>query len=219
MPQKKRPTQVLVVAIIDIIFGALSLLNTCCLGSVILGGLALLNSAAGTKEVEALKKIFTIMNDNVPGLVTFLVISLSLELILGIVLLIAGIGLLKMHNWARTTALVWAVLAIILQIGTGAYAITVMNPGMAKAQEEIKREIPQQGNVKGNPFGDNLTNSVSQIIGMIIGVALAATNLIILLMPKTVAAFAAPEQGEAPDPYRKDFDDDFDYGRRPDDFG
>src|SRR5262245_19730238 len=111
MAAPQRPMPVTVIAVLNFIFGGLGLLSALC------GGLALLfvvlmfqNMPAppggGPNPGKELGNVFT----SIPGFVPFTIISTILNSVLAIVLIVAGIGLLRMRNWGRITSMVYAVI-------------------------------------------------------------------------------------------------------------
>jgi fumarate reductase subunit D len=210
MRAPERPTSITVLSILNIIFGSLGTLLYCCGGAGILFMLSMLNSAGSDPQVQELKTMWQTLENNIPGWNAFLIGSMVAALITSVILLLSGIGLLNMKNWGRMLGLTYAVLAIIVQLGSIGYNMAVVNPAMAKLQTELQQK---GGNMPGggNPMaGNSMTNTASQIIGSVFGLALAVANLIILLQPGVIAAFYAPKRGGYPEddyPPRDPYDD------------
>src|SRR5262245_59976459 len=97
---RRRPTSVLVIAIINMVAGTLAVLcGLCGLGQAVLSqSLANVRQGAGTVNQADLTAY---MNKQIPGYSFFEGGYAVLLLFLGIAAIVAGIGLLRMHRWAR----------------------------------------------------------------------------------------------------------------------
>jgi hypothetical protein len=136
MSAPQRPAAVTVIAVINFVLGGLGLLGTCC------GGVALLvlSSLAGSMpappgQPNPLKEMQTLF-ESIPGYIPFMIASAILGAIAAIVLIVAGIGLLRMRRWARITCLIYAVYTILSTLGGTVYTFVVVTPAMEKWQAE-----------------------------------------------------------------------------------
>src|SRR2546425_978674 len=95
MAKKKRPGVVVALRIIHIILGGLN------------------NPNRAKNDLDILAEVY----QRYPSYQVMEAGANLLALVLGIVLIVAGIGLLNMKNWGRWASAVYAVLNIFLQIG------------------------------------------------------------------------------------------------------
>jgi hypothetical protein len=207
MAKPDRPTAVFVIAVLNFIFGSLRLLNGLCGGLIILGMVALFNfligemrkkNAADAKEFEDALSVFT----NIPGLVPFLIASLLISIILGVVMIVLGFGLLRMRRWAHGASIVYAIVAILLALGEGGYSMVVVSPAVMKANSEFQEKLAKQVQAKGrpapppNPFASNpMFNMFGAAIGVIVGCIYPIAVLVIMFLPNVRAAFARAGPG------------------------
>jgi hypothetical protein len=196
---RKRPTAVLVMAILNIVFGSLGLACYLCAGVGILFIVMALNQpgAAKAPEMRQVQEIFQSMAERIPGFLPVMIGNLIFSFVMAIWLLVCGIGLLKMMNWARIGSIIFAILTILEQLGSLIYRFTVLNPGMEAWQRDFLARHPG-AQIQGNAFGgaSPALNSAMEILGVAISLGYAIVLLVFMLLPGVVAAFRAPEMGE-----------------------
>jgi hypothetical protein len=189
---RRRPTAVLVIAILHLVGGGLDLLGVICGGVAQAVGNPFANTApAGAQQAEMARLRQQIEALNPPA---FVYGSLTANLLLDLMLLTAGIGLLWMQPWSRTLSLVYAVLAILNRLFVVVFGLVVTVPA-------FQALIQQQG-----PADPNLQPFLSFMrVGMIGGLLFSGlfiiypiVVLIILNLQHVKAAFLS--QGEAPPP-------------------
>src|SRR6267142_2252898 len=143
MPRKK-PTAVFVIGILNVVFGAMRAVCNLCTGVALGGGYVLVRKLYNDAPPEAKKPLEDVGNsflDNVPYLVPFLITSLVVSTLLGIMQIVSGIGLIKVKNWARWLCVVWAVLMIVVVAVNLFYQMAVLSPGMEKAMDDIEKVL------------------------------------------------------------------------------
>lgn len=201
----KRPTVLTVFGVLNIIFGSLGLLCNLCMGGFIALFAVILNQPAQDREVAKLQEMMRPLVD-APGFAAFITASMVVGIILAAVLLFSGIGLLKVQPWARTASIFWAVTSIIIQIGSLAYTIAVVNPAMENWLRQVAAQAKQ-----GIPPPQNPAASAAQsVVGAVIGMTYAVVLLIFMFTPTVVNAF---KRRGGIDPYDRDQEID-DYERR-----
>lgn len=146
------------------------------------------------------------MYDDIPGFWWVTTTSMLLTVINGTLLIVCGLGLLKMRPWARTLAIVYAVLATIATIGGVYYAVTYANPGMVKFQQKMAEFQAENARKANQPPPPSFQPSVAQSNAISIGtsvfqLAYPIILLVILYLPHVNAAFAGKWQ---PRRYRDD---------------
>jgi hypothetical protein len=235
---KQKPPVAVVLGILHIIFGSLGLIcNICGMAGVgvIYFGANEIYKKAGPTEKKELEQIWNQLNESVPGLVVYLFADMIGSMLLGLVLLIAGIGLLRVRPWARQVSIIWAVVRFIVVVATLAYTVAVVNPGMqkfGKDMEEWQQKMQKRQQPAGqpapakSPFGGGMggtgnaaLDNIMSFAGAAISAAYAIVVLVLMLRPSTVHAFARYNSAE--DDYRMDsppsqdyYDDDYERQRR-----
>lgn len=109
----KRPTSVLVFGVINIIFGALGLCGLIVQLSIQLSGFDQLQGQ-NNPTLELMQEL----TQTNPAYELYTQLMMVLGSVMTILILVAGIGLIKLKNWARLSSIGWAVFTI---------ATTIMN--------------------------------------------------------------------------------------------
>src|SRR5262245_19254003 len=203
---RQRPTSVLVIAILQFIFGGLGI----CGGLYQLSGAAdMLQNAvapqAGQQQGPVSGDIQAFMEKKVPNYAIYAKAEAALGLLLSIIMIAGGVGLVRVEAWGRLLTIVYAFVSIVLKIAGLAYGIAFIFPIMSEFTEELKRQpnLPP-GTAEGAQ------------IGLMIGIVFAFGTivypiivLIIMFRPNVVAAF----RGEMVQPAFQDYDDRYPQGR------
>jgi hypothetical protein len=180
---RQRPTAVLVLAILNLVFGGLGLASElCCLGG--LGWLKII----GPAQNGSLAALF----QTVPSYLTFAVVQHVLGLILSALLLVSGLGLLGLRNWARWLAIGYSLASVFVQV----YALVVQ---VFHFDPLIERYL-MNSSAKGTPIdaiAGTQGNVVSQIAGAFFGVIYPIVLLVLLFLPGVVRAFSRQEPTDA----------------------
>src|SRR5262249_39621715 len=137
---EKRPTVLTVMGILNIVLGSLFLLCNLC------GGVVVLMMASGSKmfEVQGIDvfgDMWNFMKREVPAYPAITFGSLALNLVVDILLLIAGIGLLNVRSWGRVLSLIYSVITILMQIGMAIFTIAIVNPATARWSDDFARRL------------------------------------------------------------------------------
>lgn len=130
------------------------------------------------------------MSERVPGYRAFTIGSLAFDLLLDVMLISAGIGLLKMQLWARSLSLVYAPLSILFHIGSFVYQIVWVIPALTAIYAQAMQgmtALPGFASIMKFSTG---AGAVVTLLVLIYPIAV----IIILLLPSTTAAF----RGEVP---------------------
>jgi hypothetical protein len=228
MPRKK-PAAVVVIAILQIVFGSLGL----CAGLYGLSGIQeRLNAsmyqnnnmaAANAKGAQPFnpadmqKQIET----KIPHYNEMQKASSGATTVLALMMIVSGIGLLMMQAWARVLAIVYAILSILVTIGSVIYSAAVVLPAMSAIMQDMMNQVAKQA---GPGAGGPPAAAMGQVMqgAMIIGVVLNALVivypilvLVIMLLPSVAAAFAGRPVRRAPkEP--EDYRDPAEEGDEPD---
>ena len=142
-----------------------------------LGLLILFRTFFESLQVE-MKELESIMNA-MDGFIGHFYIGIIVQAVFAIMLLVAGIGLLKRKLWAQKLSIFWAVTRVI--------ALIVVPIFSASASSELYDEINKAGEVSGQEMEGFVT--MSQGIGLIMGVitySIYPVLTIIFLMKRNV---------------------------------
>jgi hypothetical protein len=185
---RRRPTAVLVLAILHLVFGSLGLVMLLCSGAIqavqSTGGFG----GPGQAEAQQLQKRI----EDIPGQKAYTMAEMGVDLVLDVMLLTAGIGLLGMKAWARILSLVYAVLSILNRVGTLVFTLAVLLPALDTVlAEETMREPKLQGVLPVMKMG--------MIIGAVFS-ALVVIYPIVVLILLNLRSVKAAFHGEAPPP-------------------
>jgi hypothetical protein len=189
-----RPTAVTVIAILNFIIGGLTIVGLVCSGMLLLFAASVLKSVppppgGGPNPMTEMTDLF----QSIPGYIPYMIVSAILGVIMAVVLIVAGVGLLKMRLWARRACVVYSVYSILGAIGGFIYTTTVVNPAMERWQANLMARSGLRGPPPSSAGGD-----VSAVIGSVVGMAYGITLLVVLFLPHVSAAFAGkalPETG------------------------
>jgi hypothetical protein len=198
--RRQLTTPILVIAILHLTGGALGVLGSICgagsllmvdsLGSLTPTTLPTRPGQPAPAPPPSPNQLMKDLNDSIPGYRAFTVGSLGFGFFLDILLVSAGIGLLKVQPWARWLSLVYATLSILYHLGTFLYQLVWVIPAM----QAMYAKTPM-------PPGFSLIMTISSGAGVFFGLLVILYPIavfIVLLMPSSAAVF----RGELP--VRKD---------------
>jgi hypothetical protein len=143
MASKKTPVGMLVIGIVNMVFGGMNLLSVvfCGIPSIILL-VIVFNSAyqsAPAHEKKMLEELWPIFDRNIPGLIPFVIASVLVSIALYAMQLITGWGCVRVRLWSRRATILWCVLIFVESAVSIAWSVLVLNPGMEKASPEFER--------------------------------------------------------------------------------
>ena len=201
---RNRPTIVFVMAILNIVFGTLGFLTACCAGGSTLFMQFVPFPPAPWNPKEGLyKPMIDVLDQEAPSHLTVQVGSLGLSLLLAALLIVAGIGLIRMHGWARVLAILSSVGGIVVLVGTFIYGIIALNPAMHKAQAALMESMQKNMAAQGTPIPNmnlQLGRGAEIAIGAVtygIPIAYCVVAIVTMLLPSVSRAFAGAEMTAA----------------------
>jgi hypothetical protein len=183
-------------AIMNLVLGSLLLLWYVCSGIGAMMQAANPNQAAfGGPNDKAAVNLDREVAQAVPGYRAYQIGQPLVGLLLSVLLLVSGIGLLNMQRWARTLAILWAVLMILLEVGSTAFHLLIVSPAMTRALRNV-------------PLGPGIPDAsvivgITNVVMVVFAILLSAYALILLLMMlrQTVrAAFAGVPAADTHEP-------------------
>ncbi len=202
MANVPRPGAVTAMGILNLLIGVVGLL--CCTCGAGLGGCM----GYGVSQMPVpkagepdLKALFVAVDRDFPALKFALLAGVTTLLLLAVLFLVSGIGLLKMRQWGRKTAILTAVLFILYLLLSMGYSVAQGNRAalkVLKEMQEIQKDLAAKNNqppppaapLPGDATAMNIWNAVDSLVFCIYPIL-----LIWIMMLKSVRrAFA----GEAP---------------------
>jgi hypothetical protein len=198
MPQKK-PTSVVVIAILQLVFGILGLL-----------GVALNLSGAG-KQLNAMnqqnqpikpEQLEEKVAAKIPHYQLIQNVSMGISGVLCLLMILSGIGLLGLHSWARLLAIFYGILSILITLGSALYSFAVVGPAYA----EIGDEVTRQGGPEAQMLGTILkfTGYIAAGCGLVT-IIYPLIVLLIMFRPAVRAAFRGESLPTEPEDYRDQY--------------
>jgi hypothetical protein len=175
----QRPTAVTVFGFLNIAFGILGVVCTpASLASSLLTQPLLENIPESQRFPNPVGEM---MSD--PAFMTYMYVSVALGMVVSAVLLVSGLGLLKLRPWARYFSLGYAVYAwVSVIIGTIISYYLAFGPMLEKASEMTGPEsAAYKGGMIGGAFGT--------VFGMCFGLVYPTVLFIFMLLPDVKAAF------------------------------
>jgi len=172
--------------ILNIVVGILSIsCGVCGLSAYAFGySLSQKNLGAGPNPLQALGEY---MSQRIPGWFFWEVSKISLSMMLGLILIIAGIGLLRMRAWALAMSISYGIVTICLQVAYLIFELGFVLP----ATKEFS--LKMQGMAQPTPQSES--RNVGTALG-IVGVGgfqiiYAIVLIFVLFMPQVSQAFAS----------------------------
>jgi hypothetical protein len=194
-------------AILNMILAAYLLICGFCVGSDVAIISAASPTAPGAGGVGSADFKATVDRES-PGWAIILVAYSLMEILLAIILVVSGIGLLKMQNWARWLCLAYAALSFLLALTFTTYVLVVMQPAREHALERDMDRSGQTGASKAGFAVGKTVGTLTNIIGHgFLPVTYAITLGIVMLLPGVGRAFARAKRRPR---FREDEDEDED---------
>jgi hypothetical protein len=201
---RKRPTPVLVIAILHLVGGTLLLLSSAC-GAAMQGIAAGMQPGAGPggPGMISQQQMQAELEKQIPGYTAVTYAQMGGDFLFGIVLVVAGIGLLSMQPWARLLSIIYAIFSILNHIFSLVYALAVVVPG---TQAVLEKTFASDPNLKAALPGMGGMMSGLMVFGVVVGalfIVYPITVLIVLTRRSVVAAFRGelPEAEREPEDY------------------
>jgi len=200
-------------AILNMVMGGLILICGMCAGSDV----AFLTAAGGAPGPGGApaNDMKAFLDNETPGWEAVLIGYAFVQLVLAVVIVAAGIGLLKMQSWARWLSVFYSAVALVLAIAFTVYVAGFVAPARVKFQERQMNLAAQPASTQaGFQFGKTFGQTMNVIFYGAIPVIHAIILAIVMLLPTVGEAFAPPRRRRSRDDDEEDFDDDYD--DRPD---
>jgi hypothetical protein len=190
----RRPTSVTVLSILHLVGGCLGLVAALCSGAMQLASGSVYGAAAKQQGFAAAA---TQVLERVPGQQVVIILSLVAYPALDLVLIIAGIGLLRRQSWARSLSLVYALTSILLHTMGVVWTLAVVMPAM---KQLVSAQLAKAPPVQQVAFRAGM---IGALVGTHIWVVYPVIVLCILLSPSVKAAF---QRGPSPGPVQGEYE-------------
>jgi hypothetical protein len=208
--RQQKPAGVMVIAILQIVFGSLGLLGPVLYFAGAQRAMASWQASmpkAPNQPDFSQENLQAAMEQRLPGYTAYMNGLNGLALVMCLMMIAGGIGLLQMQPWARWLTVVWAALSIAYTVGNTVFSLTTVVPLMMDIMSEQIQRMQPAGPGPGGPGPEVLLSFMR--IGMIVGAVFALillaypiTVLIILLLPSSRAAFRGQPVAAEPEDYR-----------------
>lgn len=203
-----RPTSVLVIAILQFIFGGLGVLFDLCggVGQVsgsnpgMFGG----GGAQAQMQKDMNRELEVAMEKRLPNHKAVTIGLLLLDLGLCGVMIAGAVGLVQMQPWGRTLTIVYALFSLVMKVVVLTKSLLVDVPATKEVFGAMAMDMGREG------------ATFSQIMDMVMTVAAWSTLcfaiypivvLVIMLQPHVAAAFAEANTGRSGGPEPPDYHD------------
>jgi hypothetical protein len=181
---------VLVVAVLQICFGSLALLGNLCNGGLQLAGGNKAFVPAGSPQAAQQPDVEGMMRARMPHYELMIYGGEALGLIAGTVMVVSGVGLIKMRRWARWLTIGYACYNVASTIIGFIFALTFSLPLTREilAQARADPKLPPQG-----AFILNMTETITTaaLYATLLFLAYPIALLIVMFRPHVRAAFRA----------------------------
>ena len=180
MAIRRRPGGVTAIAIINIVLASLGLLLGICAGIVMLAGQGLLQADPNQAAMQ------NFIEKEVPGSQVMNIAGMVILFLQAIVFLAAGIGLINMQNWARTTTITFSFLSIVWLIFQAFYTFAFTAPAMNRFFRDFGAVGPGP-----NPRAIFTIGLIVQALLWVILIIYAIIVIVVLTRPHVREAFTA----------------------------
>jgi hypothetical protein len=126
------------------------------------------------------------MFDAVPGFIPYTIVGSIMGGLMAVVLIVAGVGLLRLRPWAWWACIVYSVYTILATIVNTVYTMAVVNPAMQQWAAEHTQ--PQGAPQMPMMWGGGMSNAIT-VFGGLFAVAYPIALLIVMFLPQVRAAF------------------------------
>jgi membrane protein insertase Oxa1/YidC/SpoIIIJ len=188
-PKPQRPTALIVLAIFNILIGGVGLLSI--LGMALYALFLYLlwrNLPPDPNGMEEMLGLYRALFSAF-GL-PLLIAGVLLTILISTLLIVGGIGLLRLRPWARWLCLGYGVCEFTRVIGFTIYTIMVVNPALMQALAEFNEKLSRK--TKGPPmpmiFSENMFD-IMAIAAAVFWMIFPTALLIVLSLPRVRAAF------------------------------
>jgi hypothetical protein len=203
---QKRPAAVTAMGVLNLVFGGMNLLGLCVGGGVLLLLVILfvnLPAPPGQPSLrEQLGGLFQDFDREAPAAKYLIIASVVFTTVMAAVLIVAGVGLLRMRHWGRTLSLVYAAAMLIYGPASAAYFSLDVAPRWQRLQQKfVEQQAARKPTAAPPPamVGPEL-NAVQAVMGAVMHSLYPIALLVVLNLRPVREAFARPAGRDGPEP-------------------
>jgi hypothetical protein len=186
----KRPTIISVIGILNIVLGSLGLLTNVCCGVVGLIFLKVVTDMKPPADPNLAQMFAQIKKQNeMQGNFGLQLTNIGMATVTGTLLLVCGIGFMKMKPWARRVGLVYGAIGLLWAIALPFIHAQVVGQTLEKVNEDIRAKTGQSNPLLESPAFAN----VALVMGLIFNLAYPVTMLILMLLPAVKTSLAGKD--------------------------
>ncbi len=195
--RKTRPTTaILVIAILQLVFGGFGLVCDLFSGVQAAAGKGSVMMPNGRQSVDVETEVKKALETRIPAHKEIQFANVAASLVLSVMMIVSGIALLRVKVWGRLLAICYGLGSILLKISTLVFMVMFSLPAMQQVAEALEkkgqteaviaRTLPLVGNAL--LFGTALTMIYPIVV------------LVVMLVPSTSAAFRGEQNPKSADP-------------------
>jgi hypothetical protein len=193
---RPRPTAILVIAVLHFVFGGLGLLCDLCTGVQLAGGQAFTpGGTEGAQQQKFTKDFEAYVAEKVPYNQAVTITTLGFDVMLGILMIAAGVGLLQMQPWGRQLSIIYAVLSILVKVANIVYLWLVSIPVIVEFTKPLVNKGKEEAVIAQIIQTTAYVSGILPVIFMIYPLIV----LIVMLRSSVAAAFRGEGVVEPPD--------------------
>jgi hypothetical protein len=191
MAEKKPPTSIKLVAVLQILFGALGLVSAVTNLVSLAAGLqpgGFMSASANDPVAQAQKDFYdglARLPEKLPGGMAVQYGLVGTEALLSGMMLASGIGLLKLRPWARILAIIYALTSLLHKVCLPVYFVLYYIPAMNQFADELGAKGTEH---QVFAFAARIT-AYAQAFGPVLLAIYPLAVLFFMLKPSTRAAF------------------------------
>jgi hypothetical protein len=200
MSPVNRPTSVFVIAILQFIFGGIGVLFYGCSGLMQASGVT--GPAGNAQAQEKMQQdLEAAMEKRMPGIKTINIAIMFLEVAISILMIVGGIGLVKMAPWGRKLTIAYGFLSLIMKGVNIVLGVMVTVPATKEAMASMSDQMQMPAR-EAAAFGQIMELFLS--IGAFTPICFAIYPIVVLVFmfrPTIAAAFSGVPMATAPADY------------------
>jgi hypothetical protein len=110
--------------------------------------------------------------------------------VLSVLLLLSGIGLVRMKGWAWWTSVICGAITVVWDIAHSVYQWIYISPATARWYAEKAPKPPAGTPDISGLFNSPIVTAMLTVLGLVFSVGLPVALVIVMLLPNVRAAFA-----------------------------
>jgi hypothetical protein len=196
---KTAPASLTVIAILHFVFGGIGVLQDTCAGAMMVAGINQMlvpgsSSPRGTPQFAFIHDMQLAM-ERIPAYQLAQCVNLGGDLLISMIMIVSGIGLLRLRIWGRFLSILYAILSIAIKVFAVIYTVAFTLPAFNEFLDAHRQSAPEVQMMITMMTIITVVTPVVTVVYMIYPLVV----LIIMLLPSTRAAFNEPADVEKAD--------------------